>query len=202
MMIETVNIADLHDSEFNPRVKLEKNSKEYKEIANSIREFGFVEPLVVNKHNMAVIGGHQRLAVMKDLGEGTIQCVFIDEPDQTREKALCVALNKIKGDWDMEKLKSLLRDEDVSIFPTGFEEGEVNLDDILGEEEPELDIPEEEPEAEAEEEKDYTTIIKIGNFSFVATGTEYNNLLNSIRDEGIFEPQAIADEMRRRILNG
>ena len=200
MMIETVNIADLHESEFNPRVALEKQSREYKEIATSIREYGFVEPLVVNRHNMAVIGGHQRLAVMRDMGEETIQCVFINEDDPVREKALCVALNKIKGDWDMEKLKSLLRDEDVSIFPTGFDEGEVELGDLLGDDEPELDVPNQ--DAEPEEEKEYTTIIKIGNFSFVATGTEYNNLLNDIRDEGIFEPQAIADEMRRRILNG
>ena len=202
MESKVMKLADITPAEYNPRVALTENDFEYQALKASIDEFGLVVPLIVNERTGNLVSGHQRLAVMKDLGEETIQCVFIDEPDQTREKALCVALNKIKGDWDMEKHKSLLRDEDVSIFPTGFEEGEVNLDDILGEEEPELDIPEEEPETEAEEEKDYTTIIKIGNFSFVATGTEYNNLLNSIRDEGIFEPQAIADEMRRRILNG
>ena len=202
MESKVMKLADITPAEYNPRVALTENDFEYQALKASIDEFGLVVPLIVNERTGNLVSGHQRLAVMKDLGEETIQCVFIDEPDQTREKALCVALNKIKGDWDMEKHKSLLRDEDVSIFPTGFEEGEVNLDDILGEEEPELDIPEEESETEAEEEKDYTTIIKIGNFSFVATGTEYNNLLNSIRDEGIFEPQAIADEMRRRILNG
>ena len=201
MTIEKVRIADLHESEFNPRVALEKGSKEYEMISESIREFGLVEPLVVNRHNMAVIGGHQRLTVLRDNGVEEVECTFINEPDPKREKALCVALNKIKGDWDMEKLEALLKDDEVSAFPTGFEEDEINLDNLLGESDQELDIPDEEG-AEEKKDKEYTTIIKIGNFSFVATGTEYNGLLNSIRDEGIFEPQAIAGEMKRRLLNG
>lgn len=123
MLIRTVDINELHESEFNPRIKLEKTSKEYQQIAASIQEFGFVEPLVVNEHNMCVIGGHQRLQVLKDSGATEVECVMINETDPEREKALCVALNKIKGDWDMEKLAYLLGDDDVSVFPTGFDEG-------------------------------------------------------------------------------
>ena len=82
--------------------------------------------------------------------------------------------NKIKGDWDMEKLAFLLGDDDVSVFPTGFDEGEVDLERYLKDTEPvELpDEPEEQTEPEAEE-KETTTVIKIGGFSFTVKASEY-----------------------------
>ena len=203
MIIKSLNVNDIQPSAFNPRVALEKNSKEYRDIADSIREFGFVEPLVVNEHNMSCIGGHQRLQVLKDTGVQEVDCVIINEPDQTKEKALCVALNKIKGDWDMDKLAELLGDEEVSVFPTGFAEGEVDLSAYLPDEEPELPI-EEEPEEEPEEQgevQESTTVIKIGGFSFTATASEYYGLLESIRDAGIFDSKGIGEEIKRRILN-
>ena len=195
MLIRTVDINELHESEFNPRIKLEKTSKEYQQIAASIQEFGFVEPLVVNEHNMCVIGGHQRLQVLKDSGATEVECVMINETDPEREKALCVALNKIKGDWNMEKLAFLLGDDDVSVFPTGFDEGEVDLEKYLKDTEPvELpDEPEEQAEPEAEE--------KEGGFSFTVKASEYYALIDDIRDNGIFEPAEIRAELQRRILN-
>ena len=189
MLIRTVDINELHESVFNPRIKLEKTSKEYQQIAASIQEFGFVEPLVVNEHNMCVIGGHQRLQVLKDSGATEVECVMINETDPEREKALCVALNKIKGDWDMEKLAYLLGDDDVSVFPTGFDEGEVDLEKYLKDTEPEA------------EEKETTTVIKIGGFSFTVKASEYYALIDDIRDNGIFEPAEIRAELQRRILN-
>lgn len=119
MLIRTVDINELHESVFNPRIKLEKTSKEYQQIAASIQEFGFVEPLVANEHNMCVIGGHQRLQVLKDSGATEVECVMINETDPEREKALCVALNKIKGDgiwkswrifWEMMMYQYFLPD--------------------------------------------------------------------------------------------
>lgn len=61
MEIRKIQIEDIRESEFNPRVRLEKGSPEYEQIEASIREFGFIEPLVVNEHNMRLVGGHQRL---------------------------------------------------------------------------------------------------------------------------------------------
>lgn len=97
MLIRTVDINELHESEFNPRIKLEKTSKEYQQIAASIQEFGFVEPLVVNEHNMCVIGGHQRLQVLKDSGATEVECVMINETDPEREKRRCA--------WHSTRLK-------------------------------------------------------------------------------------------------
>lgn len=202
MKIETLKTADIRASSFNPRITLEKGSREYEAIADSIREFGFVEPLVVNGHNMCCLGGHQRLSVLKDMGVDSVSCVIIEEPEPAREKALCVALNRIKGEWDMDKLTLLLQDEAVFSLPTGFEEGEVDLERMLEDVEP-PDLPEEEPE-EAEEPAgpEGTTVVKIGNFKFKITISEYQGMLNTIRDAGIFDSKAISDEIKRRILNG
>ena len=201
MLIRKIDINTIMESEFNPRIKLEKNSKEYKKIAASIEQFGFVEPLVVNEYNMCCIGGHQRLQILKDIGVTEVECVIINESDPNREKTLCIALNKIKGDWDMEKLAFLLSDEDVTAFPTGFDDGEVEIEKYLKDIEPKEISDKVQEESENAEEKDAVTVIKIGNFSFTVKGSEYYALIDDIRDSGIFEPSEIKAELQRRILN-
>ena len=201
MLIRKIDINTIMESEFNPRIKLEKNSKEYKKIAASIEQFGFVEPLVVNEYNMCCIGGHQRLQILKDIGVTEVECVIINESDPNREKILCIALNKIKGDWDMEKLAFLLSDDDVTAFPTGFDDGEVEIEKYLKDIEPKEISDKVQEEAENAEEKDAVTVIKIGNFSFTVKGSEYYALIDDIRDSGIFEPSEIKAELQRRILN-
>lgn len=201
MLIRKIDINTIMESEFNPRIKLEKNSKEYKKIAASIEQFGFVEPLVVNEYNMCCIGGHQRLQILKDIGVTEVECVIINESDPNREKTLCIALNKIKGDWDMEKLAFLLSDDDVTAFPTGFDDGEVEIEKYLKDIEPKEISDKVQEEAENAEEKDAVTVIKIGNFSFTVKGSEYYALIDDIRDSGIFEPSEIKAELQRRILN-
>ena len=76
---------------------------------------------------MTVIGGHQRITVLKALGYSEIDCVVIDI-DKTKEKALNVALNKISGEWNKELLAELIQelqslDYDVSF--TGFDPPEL-----------------------------------------------------------------------------
>lgn len=209
MKFSTMKIDDIKESAFNPRISLSKNSREYKDIMDSINEFGCVETLVVNEYNNTCLGGHQRLAVMKDMGYKEVDCVLVYEPDPAREKALCVALNKIKGEFDLELLSKLLADDEVNIFPTGFEEGEIDLDALLPDDDPDFDL-EGEPESddnqeEIEEEPENTattsTMVKIGRCSFKITSQEYFDLLNKIRDNGIFDKNRIIEEMKRRLLN-
>lgn len=206
MEIRKIQIEDIQESEFNPRVRLEKDSPEYKQIDASIREFGFIEPLVVNEHNMRLVGGHQRLQVLKDTGAAEVECVMINEPDEDREKVLCLALNRIKGEWDMEKLAVLLGDDNVSVFPTGFSEEEIDLDkrleniseDMLGGDD---DVDAEADSDPEEDRRDAGTVIKIGGYSFTVKAPEYYALLEDIRDNGIFEPDEIKEELQRRILS-
>ena len=124
--LKMLPVSVLKPAEYNPRKKLKKGDKEYKKIADSIREFGFADPLVVNA-DMTIIGGHQRLTVAIDLGYTEVPCAVVDV-DKTREKALNIALNKITGAWDDQMLADLLKDLENVNFNldfTGFEAPEI-----------------------------------------------------------------------------
>ena len=123
---KTIAVTDLQPAAYNPRKKLKAGDKEYEKIKNSINEFGYVEPIIVNS-DMTVISGHQRLTVLKDLGYKEVKCVVI-EVDKVREKALNIALNKITGEWDDSLLADLLVDlqnENFNTDFTGFEAPEI-----------------------------------------------------------------------------
>lgn len=125
--LKVLPISVLKPAEYNPRKKLKKGDKEYKKILDSIEEFGFADPLVVNS-DMTIIGGHQRLTVAQDLGYTEVPCAVVDI-DKTREKALNIALNKITGQWDDHLLAELLEDiansGDFDIGKTGFDPPEI-----------------------------------------------------------------------------
>lgn len=121
-----IPIGDLRPASYNPRKKLKPEDKEYQKIKNSITEFGYVEPVIVNS-DMTIIGGHQRVTVLTDLGYEEIDCIVIDI-DKQKEKALNIALNKITGEWNKELLADLiadLQDSDFDVSFTGFEPPEI-----------------------------------------------------------------------------
>lgn len=119
MKWQIIHVDKLKPAVYNPRKKLKSGDKEYEKIKNSILEFGYVEPIIVNS-DMTVIGGHQRLTVLKDLGHCEVQCVVIDIKDSAKVKALNIALNKISGEWDEKLLADLLVDLQASDFNTDF----------------------------------------------------------------------------------
>lgn len=126
MKFEKHKISELIPAEYNPRKKLKPGDREYEKIKNSITEFGYVEPIIVNA-DMTIIGGHQRATVLAGLGYDEIDCIVINI-DKTREKALNVALNKITGEWNKELLADLIKDLEDSSFDvgiTGFEPPEI-----------------------------------------------------------------------------
>lgn len=106
MNIEKRNINELKVAEYNPRKDLQPGDSEYEKIKNSLLHFGYVDPIIINKDG-TIIGGHQRAKVMKDIGMLEAECVVVDLSKED-EKALNVALNKISGEWDLEKLGVLL----------------------------------------------------------------------------------------------
>ena len=128
MNIEKIPAARLNPAAYNPRVDLKPGDKEYEKLKRSINEFGYVEPIIWNRQTGNVVGGHQRLKVLLDLGHTEIDCVVVDL-DLSHEKALNVALNKIQGDWDEDKLAAIMADFDAEAFDvslTGFDAGEVD----------------------------------------------------------------------------
>lgn len=124
---KTLGIDTLKPAAYNPRKKLKAGDKEYEKIKNSIQEFGYVEPIIVN-YDMTVIGGHQRLTVLKDLGYTEVQCVMVHIEEEAKVKALNVALNKITGAWNEQLLADLIVDLQKEGFDTdltGFEAPEI-----------------------------------------------------------------------------
>ena len=142
MELIRLKIEELKPAAYNPRKKLKPGDSEYEKIKRSIQEFGYVDPVIINK-DYTVIGGHQRINVLKEIGYIEIECIIIDI-DKTKEKALNIALNKISGSWDIPLLKDLLQDLDtgeIDMAITGFDAQEiedmmtknqiVNIDDLL-----------------------------------------------------------------------
>ena len=130
MKIKELPLKELKPAAYNPRKKLKKGDKEYEKIKQSLLKFGYVDPIIVNE-DLTVIGGHQRLTVLKDLDYETAKCVIV-KLSKEDEKVLNIALNKITGQWDDALLADLLLDlqeSDFNLDLTGFEPPEI--DNIL-----------------------------------------------------------------------
>jgi hypothetical protein len=128
MEIRSIPITELKPAEYNPR-KITRNV--LKVLKDGITEFGLVDPLIVNK-DLTIIGGHQRFKACLELGFKEIPCVVLDLT-KAKEKALNLALNKVSGDWDKDKLEKLLKDiEAADVGLTGFSDDDLArlLDDV------------------------------------------------------------------------
>ena len=128
MVIERKHTADLIPADYNPRKDLKPGDAEYEKLKRSIEQFGYVEPVIWNKTTGFVVGGHQRLKVLLDMGITEVECVVV-EMDAEKEKALNIALNKISGEWDKDKLALLIADlqgADFDVSLTGFEPAEID----------------------------------------------------------------------------
>jgi len=192
-------IDELIEAEYNPRARLTERDDEFQDLKYSIDNFGYVTPIIVNGRNNTVIGGHQRLNVLKSIGYTEIDCVVLDL-DETDEKLLNVALNKIDGEWDYGELGELLREmqsADADMKLTGFSPAEI--DDILGsiayddDNEPNADGDEEnEPDEEIE--------CRIGEFKFTLTLNEFEKIIINIKLSLGSQKQVIESELSRRLL--
>ncbi|MDF0224975.1 ParB N-terminal domain-containing protein [Staphylococcus pseudintermedius] len=125
MELKKMNINDLQPANYNPRVDLEEHDEEYQKIKRSIKEFGYVDPIIWNKKTNNIVGGHQRFKVLKDLGYQEVDVSVVDLDEQA-EKTLNIALNKVEGDWDADKLKEVIEELDASMRElTGFDDDEI-----------------------------------------------------------------------------
>ena len=122
-----VPISMLKTADYNPRRKLNAHNRQYRELKKSIEELGFAESIVVNS-DMTVVGGHQRISAAAELGYTELPCTIV-HLDKKKEKALNIALNKITGIWDEEKLAELITELDDEMFDLsaiGFDAAEVD----------------------------------------------------------------------------
>ena len=141
MEIRRVPADMINPAAYNPRKDLQPGDPEYEKLARSIEVYGYVEPVVWNERTGNAVGGHQRLKILLANGAQEID-VSVVNLSLEEEKALNIALNKISGEWDEERLALLLQEltEDATIDEalTGFDPDEI--DDIIAA------ITEEEPE--------------------------------------------------------
>lgn len=107
MIIKSIPIAKINPAPYNPRRDLKPEDPEYLQLQKSVRTFGLVEPLVWNRRTGNLVAGHQRHKVLRAAG-GTHVDVSVVDLSPAKEKALNLALNRIRGDWDHEKLATLL----------------------------------------------------------------------------------------------
>lgn len=137
MNIEKKNVKDLLPADYNPRKDLKPGDPEYEKLKRSIEQFGYVEPVIWNEQTGRVVGGHQRLKVLIDLGITEVDVVVVSLSTE-KEKALNIALNKISGEWDNEKLALVIADlqgADFDVSLTGFDPEELEdlfRDDVKG----------------------------------------------------------------------
>ncbi|MFV0442411.1 MAG: ParB N-terminal domain-containing protein [Planctomycetaceae bacterium] len=111
MQLEKRPIADLCPAPYNPRIPLQPGDPGWEKLHRSLLEFDLVQPIIWNRRTGHVVGGHQRLEILRHDGHTEVDCVVVDLPLE-REQALNVALNndELGSDWDLSKLNDLLTD--------------------------------------------------------------------------------------------
>ena len=157
MNIEKANINDLISPDWNPRQITEE---ELQKLETSLNEFGYIEPIIVNDVNNHIVGGNQRCKALKQLGYEEVDVVYVHIEDLAKEKACNVALNKISGDWDNDKLKIVLEEIELSpidVSLTGFDEIELTEMEIT------TDEPVEVTEDDYEEPDDLEVTVQQGD---------------------------------------
>ena len=143
MNIIEKNLKDIKQKKKNPR----KNDNAVEYVANSIKEFGFQQPIVIDK-NGVIVAGHTRYKASKKLGLEKVPCIIADDLTDEQIKAYRLADNKVgeKSEWDIDLLSEGLDgifDIDMSDFD--FENLSIDWDKVeeLSEEtynEPEKDM--------------------------------------------------------------
>lgn len=143
MEIKDLKITDLKPYEKNPRMN--DNAVPY--VANSIKEFGFKVPIIIDKKNV-IVAGHTRYKAAQQLGLETVPCIIADDLTPKQIKAFRLADNKTaeKAEWEAEFLSDELKELlDVDMGAFGFE-------DVLDDLEEELEAQEDDYEMELPED--------------------------------------------------
>jgi len=126
MKIEKVKIAELNPAEYNPR---RMTNKQYEDLKNSLEKFGLVDPIIINSDN-TVVGGHQRLRIMRELGAEFVPVVRVNLSKED-EKELNIRLNKNTGEFDLDVLANNFEVDELKDW--GFKDVELgfNIDKIV-----------------------------------------------------------------------
>lgn len=127
MEIVYKKINELKPYENNPRYN--DDAVEY--VANSIKEFGFKVPIVIDKNN-EIVAGHTRYKASLELGLDEVPCIIADDLNEEQIKAFRLADNKVseKAEWNFELLDEELEDLDIDMSEFGFDNIEIDWNNV------------------------------------------------------------------------
>lgn len=204
MVFRTLKINEIEEAFYNPRKVMKRGSKKYNNLKNSLEEFGYVEPMVVNEVNNRLISGHQRLNVLRDLGNEEVEVSIVHIEDEAREKALNIALNKIKGKWDSKKLADILKEigDEWDALDLGFEESDIaeflKNDDNLGVDGNHAD--EMDKGIKLRKEPAACVVAIPGMVRFSIPADDFVKMEQDIIKAGFFSEKEISEELKRRFI--
>ena len=219
MKFEKIPLSEIKLSDYNPR---RISQEEVQHLKNSIKQFGFVSPIIRNLRNNRIIGGHQRYKVLLEegieelflLSLGGIGWCFSDNDlkidDDVGEKALNLALNKIKGEWDEYKLNNILEElslEGLDISLTGFEKQDI-CDDFIDLKDDDnsffnndVDLYDSMEDIRNDEiiVKQGNSLIKMGAYKIELNSVTVRKWIVNIEKECNFETDGVVNELQRRL---
>lgn len=131
MKIVYKSIDDIIPYENNPR----HNEAAVDYVANSIKEFGFKVPIIIDKDNV-VVTGHTRLKASEKLGLAEVPCIYADDLTEDQIKAYRIADNKVSefSSWDLDKLDLELEDINLDMSGFGFEDMNIDIENEVSDE--------------------------------------------------------------------
>lgn len=139
-------VEELVPYENNPRI----NDEAVKYVSESIKQFGWKVPIVIDENN-TIVTGHTRLKAAKELGMTEVPCIVADDLSDEQIKAFRLADNKVGeiAQWDMAKLEMELEDIDIDMGDFGFIElADLDVDGFFEDAEPKEEEEKEEKEVQ------------------------------------------------------
>ena len=181
MNIVYKKVDDLVPYENNPR----NNDEAVDYVANSIKEFGFKVPVVVDKDNV-VVAGHTRLKACEKLGITEVPCIVADDLTEDQIKAFRIADNKVSeyATWDEEKLSQEL--SDIMLDMTEFGDDLFSDDDTM---EVELDDEEENPYSQEKHVPQYEPTGDFVDIMDLIDDEKTNELIREIKESSVSDDE-------------
>ena len=181
MNIVYKKVDDLVPYENNPR----NNDEAVDYVANSIKEFGFKVPVVVDKDNV-VVAGHTRLKACEKLGIDEVPCIVADDLTEDQIKAFRIADNKVSeyATWDEEKLSQEL--SDIMLDMTEFGDDLFSDDDTM---EVELDDEEDSPYSQEKHVPQYEPTGDFVDIMDLIDDEKTNELIREIKESNVSDDE-------------
>lgn len=189
MNIKEMKIEEIKPYENNPR----KNDKAVDGVANSIKEFGFKVPIVIDKNNV-IVCGHTRYKAALQLGLNKVPCIIADDLTDEQIKAYRLADNKVGelAEWDTDVLADELQElslEDFDMSEFGFKEmcyDESDYENISAD--------------DTEKTTRFDHTLKLDKITMILTDDEYQTLIEKYND--YVEENGVNYGFVRSLLNG